>query len=348
MASRKLRVGVVGLGMGRGHLSSYLENPLCEVVAIADSDPKRLAAVGDEKKIATRYTDAEAMFAEAKLDAVSIAVPNKFHCPLTVAAFKRKLHVLCEKPMAMSVAEAEQMQAAADQAKRTLMINFSFRFSPMSFALKQQVDAGVIGNVYFGRTVWHRRRGMPGFGGWFGTKALAGGGPLIDLGVHRLDLALWLMGHPEPISVCGSTYNVIAKREAERQQKHFDVEDLAAGLVKFANGATLIVEASWALNINENEHMITSLYGDKGGLVQKNVGGGYQFQAELYTEEGGNLYTKVLDRPVVTPPTAYQEFVQAIVEQREPLATGRQGIKVQKILDGLYRSAAEGREIRFA
>lgn len=344
MAKGKLRVGVVGLGIGRGHLESYRGNPLCEVIAIADLDEARLQEHGDGLQT---YTDPQEMFDKANLDAVSIAVPNKFHCPLTLAALDADLHVLCEKPMAMTVAEAEEMQAKADQVGKNLMINFSYRFSPMSYALKQQIDAGVVGDIYFGRTVWHRRRGMPGFGGWFGNKALSGGGPLIDLGVHRIDLALWLMGHPTPVAVSGSAYNVIAKREAERLQKHYSVEDLAAGIIKFDNGASLIVEASWALNINEREHMITSLYGEKGGLVQKNVGGGYNFHAELYTEEGGNLYTKVLDTPLETPPRPYEEFINCIVEERQPTASGHDGIKVQKILNGLYQSAEEGREIRF-
>ncbi len=347
MNSSKIRVGVIGLGMGRGHLKSYSTNPFCEVVAIADTDPARLATTGDEYGVKARFTDAEEMLAKANLDAVSIAVPNKFHCPLTLAAFEQGIHVLCEKPMALTLRQAEQMQAASDSSGKKLMINFSYRFSPMSYALKQQVDAGVIGNIYFGRTVWHRRRGMPGFGGWFGNKELAGGGPLIDLGVHRIDLALWLMGHPDPIAVSGSAYNVIAKVAAEKQNKHFSVEDLAAGIVKFDNGATLIVEASWALNTKEREHMITSLYGDKGGLVQKNVNAGYEFHAEIYTEEGGNLYTKVLDQSVVQPPSPYEEFINSILEDRPPMASGHDGIKVQKILDGLYRSATEGVEIRF-
>jgi predicted dehydrogenase len=343
----KLRMGVIGLGMGRGHMKAYLADPRCEVVALCDMNAEALKAVADEHGVKGRYTDAAAMFAEAKLDAVSIAVPNKFHAPLTLQALAAGAHVLCEKPMAMTVAEAQSMQAAADKAGRNLMINLSYRFSNMSHALKQQVDAGVVGQIYFGRTVWHRRRGMPKFGGWFGQKDLAGGGPLIDLGVHRIDLALWLMGHPEPISVCGSTYNVIAAEKAKREDKVFTVEDLAAGIVKFANGATLMVEASWALNINENEHMITSLYGDKGGLVQKNRNGTYDFTAEVYTEEGGNHYTKVLDRADVPAPSSYREFVSSIVEKRSPMATGHDGIRVQKILEGLYRSAAEGREIRF-
>lgn len=345
--SRKLRMGVIGVGMGRAHAKGYQSHPGSELVALCDVDGIRLAAAAAELGVPQTYTDAGRMFREAGLDAVSIAVPNKFHAPLTVAALERGLHVLCEKPMARTVKEAERMLAAARKARRNLMINFSFRFSDMSYALKQQVDAGVVGEIYFGRTVWHRRRGLPGFGGWFGNRDLAGGGPLIDLGVHRLDLALWLMGYPEPVVVTGSTYDPIARRLAREQQKEFSVEDLGCGLIKFANGATLILEASWALNINENEQMVTSLYGTKGGLVQRNVTGGYQFIAELYTEEDGNLFTKVLDRRLVQAPQSYHEFVNSILEKREPMATGEQGLKVMKILEGIYRSAASGREVRY-
>ena len=348
MKEKKLRIGVIGLGMGRWHIENYQKIPnLCDVAAIADTDAERLRSFGDKYGIKERFSDPLKMLATMDLDGVSVVVPNKFHCPLTLAAIKHGCHVLCEKPMAMTVAEAEAMNAAAKKAKRNLMINFSYRFSNASFALKQQVDAGVIGNIYFGRTVWHRRRGLPGLGGWFGIKDLSGGGPLIDLGVHRIDLALWLMGHPEPVSVSGSTYNVIAKRLAAEQKKTYTVEDLACGLVKFKNGATLIVEASWAANIGEREHMVTALYGDKGGLLQRNINGTYEFVAEMFTEEGGNLFTKKLDDACVVAPTAYVEFVNSIREKRAPLAPAADGIKVQKILEGLYASAAQGREIVF-
>jgi predicted dehydrogenase len=344
---KKLRMGVVGLGMGRGHARGYLSHPQAELVALCDMDPVRLAQEAAEMGVAQTYEDALEMFDRADLDAVSIAVPNKLHAPLTIAALKRGLHVLCEKPMARTAKEAERMLAAARTAKKNLMINFSFRFSDMSFALKEQVDAGVVGDIYFGRSVWHRRRGVPRFGGWFGVREMSGGGPLIDLGVHRLDLALWLMGYPEPIAVSGSTYDPIASEMAQREGKTFDVEDLACGLIKFANGATLVLEASWALNIRENEHMITSLYGTRGGLVQRNTGGTYDFEAELYTVEGDSHFTKKLDRRTQRAPSSYGEFVDSILEKRQPIATGEHGLKVMKILDGIYKSAATGREVRY-
>ena len=344
---KRVRVAVIGLGMGRHHAKNYLGHPGAELVALCDANPELLAAQGDELGVARRYTDAAQMLAKEKLDAVSVATPNKCHAPLAIAALERGLHVLCEKPMAMNAAEGAAMVAAAARARRNLMINFSYRFSEMSYALRQQVDAGVLGEVYFGRTVWHRRRGIPGFGKAFTNKDLAGGGPLIDLGVHRLDLALWLMGYPEPIAVSGAAYDPLARAAADAAGAVYTVEDLACGLVKFANGASLIVEASWALNIAEREHMVTTLCGTKGGLVQRNVGGEYRFEAEVYTEEGGHLFTKRLDWSTIRVPSPYAEFIDSIVEQRQPMATGEQGLKVMRILDGIYESARTGREVRY-
>jgi predicted dehydrogenase len=345
--ARKVRVGVVGLGMGHGHVKSFREHPQAEVVALCDLDEKRLEANCKEFGIGKAYRDADKMFGDSELDAVCIATPNKFHAPLTIKALSAGKHVLCEKPMAMNEVEARQMKAAAVKAKRNLMINFSYRFSQMSYALKHQVDSGALGDIYYGRTVWHRRRGMPGFGGWFGNKELSGGGPLIDLGVHRLDLALWLMGFPEPVSVSGSAYNHLGTARAKAEGKVYSVEDLATALIRFSNGATLILEASWALNIGENEHMVTTLCGTKGGLVQRNTDGGYSFAAEMFTEDDGFLFTKKLDRSTKPVPPSCHDFINSIVEKRAPVATADQGITVMRLLDAVYESARIGREIRF-
>lgn len=342
---KKLRVAVIGLGMGRHHVQEFQNHPNSRVVAIADPDVTRLEEVGKKHKIRKRYTKAEEMLKKEAFDIVCVATPNKFHAPLTIAALEAGCHVLCEKPMAVNADEARKMLEAARKANRRLMINFSFRFTPQSWALKREVDSGALGKIYFARTIWLRRRGMPGFGGWFGQKALAGGGPLIDLGVHRLDLALWLMGYPKPKWVMGSTYDYLAKARAKKERKVFDVEDFAIGLVRFSNGATLEIEASWAGNIKERELMETRILGTKGGLVQRNRNEGYDFEVELYLERNGCQYDLTPHPPIpdVTSPMAH--FVDCIVNNKPHIATGEEGLIVMQLLDAIYESAKKGEPV---
>jgi predicted dehydrogenase len=316
------------------------------VAALADLDRKRLEDAGRECGVANLYQDPLAMLRKESLDIVSVATPNKFHKPLTVAALQAGCHVLCEKPMALNAREAEEMLRAAKRARRRIMINFSFRFVPQSWALKQEVDTGILGDIYFGRTVWQRRWGIPGFGGWFGQKALAGGGPLIDLGVHRTDLALWLMGYPKPVWVLASTWGHLGRERARREGKKFDVEDLAVALVKFDNGAALEIEASWAGHIRERERMETHLLGTQGGLTQRNLEEGYKFEAEIYFTRNGRHYDMKLHEPAPPAPGAMQHFVDAILKKEPHTATGEEGWIVMRLLDAVYESSRTGRPVR--
>jgi len=345
VSAQRLRVGVIGLGIGRMHIEGWRQHPQVDVVAIADTDEKRLDAVGEQFGIAACYTDPLAMLGEAGLDVVSVCTPNKFHHGLTLAALQAGCHVLCEKPMAMNAAEARAMLEAARAAGKRLMINFSYRFSAQSQALKAQKDAGVFGPIYFGRSVWHRRHGMPGFGGWFGNKDLAGGGPLIDLGVHRLDLALWLMDYPRPRWVMGSTYNHLAGPLAAASGRHFDVEDLAAGFIQFENGASLVLEASWAAHIEEAELMETRLLGTKAGLLQKNLNQGYTFAASIFQEQNGAQVNIEVNTPTTPARSAMHHYADAILHDRAHDADGAQGLVVMEILDALYASAQSGKPV---
>ena len=348
MTDKKLRIGVIGLGMGKGHIRGFKTHPRAEVAAVADPDTARLETVADENNIPGKYASGEEMLESEQLDVVSIATPNKFHKPLTVKALASGCHVLCEKPMAMNAAEACEMRDAAARAGKRLMINFSFRFSEQAHALKKQVDNGVLGEVYYGRTQWLRRRGMPGFGGWFGRKEMAGGGPLIDLGVHRLDLALWFMGYPKPVWVLASTYDHIAAKLAKQADKPFDVEDFAAAMIKFDNGATLTLEASWAGNVKEREKMSTQLLGTKGGLVHHNVGEWYDFEAELYMEKDGCQYDMKLHPPVPEAKSSMHHFVESILSDTQHIATADEGVIVMELLDAIYESARTGEPVRVA
>lgn len=342
----KIRIGIVGLGIGQHHANGYLTHPSAQIVALCDTNPDRLNTVGDNLKVTNRYTDYNEMLTKEKLDVVSVCTPNSLHKEVTVAALKAHCHVLCEKPMAMSADEAREMLAAAKKAKKRLMIDFSFRFSEQSQALKAQVETGILGDIYFARTIWLRRRGIPGFGGWFTSKELAGGGPLIDLGVHRLDLALWLMGYPKPKWVLASTYNHIATELAKRSGKDYTVEDMAVGMIRFENGASLEVEASWAANIKENELMETRLLGTEGGLIQRNRNQGYEFEAEMYVEKAGCQFDMALHPPVPGAHGAMYCFIDAIVNNTPHPATGEEGLVVMEILDALYESARTGDPVR--
>ncbi len=348
---KKLNVGVIGLGIGRWHAGNFDDYGRSNLVAVCDQN-EHLRQITVEKHslpAENAYADYRKMFADAKrtgLQAVSIALPNKLHAPVAVAAMKAGLHVLCEKPMATSAAGARQMLAAAKAAKRTLMINFSTRFGREARALKRAIEAGAIGDVYFGRSVWHRRRGIPGLGGWFTNKELAGGGPVMDLGVHRLDLAMWLMGNPRPISVSGSTFDTLGKRLAKEQGKSYEVEDLGCAMIRFDNGATLLLEASWASNGHKEEEMFTQLYGTTGGVVHDNSGDGHAFEARVISETDGSFWNSKMTAAAVDDLSSFHEFVDAVLDNREPISTGQHGLDVQLILDAIYKSAQTGREVR--
>jgi len=332
--------------MGREHLESFAMHPSVEVSAIADTNVKHLEEVGDAFGIVSRYADAEQMLADEHLDLVSIVTPNRFHRALTLAAFDAGCHVLCEKPMAMNLAEAREMAAAAKAANRRLMINFYYRFVPEALALKAEVDTGILGEVYFARSIWLRRNGLPGFGGWFGDKALSGGGPMIDLGVHSLDFALWLMGYPEARWVLARKHDCLARPLADAEAKTFDVEDFAAALITFENGAALEVEASWASHIAERELMETRLLGTDAGLVHRNVGGDYVFEAEIYRRRDGKELG-LTPTPIVDPePSAMHHLVDCILEGRPHMATGEEGLVVTQLLDAIYESAERGEPVR--
>jgi predicted dehydrogenase len=341
-----LNVGVVGLGMGRHHIAGYQGHPGAKVVAIADIDENLLTEIGDQYSIPNRYHSTEAMLENENLDIISIVTPNKFHKELTIMAFESGCHVLCEKPMAMNAAEGREMLAASKAAGKRLMINFSYRFTEQSMALKRQVETGILGDIYFARTVWHRRRGIPKMGSWFMRKELSGGGPLIDLGVHRLDLALWLMGYPQPVWVMGNAYNSIGTSLGSQQGKIYDVEDLAAGFIKFSNGASLVIEASWAANIAERELMETRLYGTMGGLVQRNVEETYKFEAEIFLERNEAHFDMKLHAPLQPVPTPMYHFVDCILDDKPHIATGEEALLVMEILDALYASSSSGEPVR--
>ncbi|MBI3921364.1 MAG: Gfo/Idh/MocA family oxidoreductase [Armatimonadetes bacterium] len=329
-ATNKVRVGVVGLGMGRWHLQNYAQSSNTQVVALCDIDKERLEAAKQEYGVERVFTDFRKLVAMDELDAITVATPNCLHAPITIAALKAGKHVLVEKPMAMSAAEAETMVKEAKSAKRNLMMHFNYRFTPEHFWLKRQIESGEMGEIYFGKAFYKRRRGIPALGSWFTQKKMAGGGALYDIGVHILDLALWLMDYPKVKQVRGVSYSKFGPEMAKQAGKKFDVDDLSSGFIEFQDGAALFLEASWASNVITDE-VYTELYGTKGGLTTQ---GGTKFFHEANGAQLDSTPSRLA--PVENP---QQHFVDCILEGKPPICPGEHGLAVQRILDAIYASA---------
>lgn len=336
---RPVRVGVIGVGIGYLHLQSFSKIPgdQVEVIAVCDADKARAQWAADQFGIKKVFTDHKELLKDESIDCVLICTPNFLHYPMAMDAFAAGRHVFCEKPMAMSAGQAEEMVEAGKKAGKMLMMGFNNRFRGDSQLLKKFIEAGELGNIYYAKAGWIRRKGIPGCGGWFTTKAKASGGPLIDIGVHMLDLALWLMGNPRPTSVMGSAYTIFGPKQAAECGGTYDVEDLAAGLIKLDNGATLFLEASWASHI-EKDVIYTNLIGTEGGAefdplrIYKDIQGAPVDLTPRFNELSGHEME-------------IKHLVECLREGKEPMATGQHGLDIMRILDSIYKSMETGQGV---
>jgi predicted dehydrogenase len=343
-----LRVGIIGAGAIAKdvHIPSYLNNgSKVELVAIADVAVERAQEVAELFSIPNAFSSYKEMLANIKLDAVSICVPNKFHAEATIAALEAGCHVLCEKPPAMTVEESELMMKVASNSGKILTYGFHYRYRPEVEIAKSFIDAGEMGDIYAARVHAIRRRGIPGWG-VFTNKELQGGGPLIDIGVHMLDTALYLMGYPEPEVVLGKIHQQIGNKKGvgllgDWDYENYTVEDMAVGMVTFKNGATLTLEAAFAANVEKNDTMQVSLMGNKGGADI--------FPLKIYQEK---YHTLIDSTPAYLPETnghqrEISHFIACCLEDRAPLSTPEQGLVIQKIVNAIYESAETGKAIQF-
>lgn len=364
MAQEKLRIGIIGTGMiaTSGHIPAWKDLPEdVEIAGVADILADRAELIARREGIPHAYGDWEKMLAELDLDIVSVCTPNAYHKAQAVAALQAGAHVLCEKPVATSYADAVEMFAAAAAAGRTLMVGQSSRFRNRAAAAKEIVDAGRLGEIYFAETYFLRRRGVPKWG-QFHMKEHSGGGPIYDLGVHAIDLLYWLMGGPKVLAVSGATYTKLANQDEHLAEsladsgafvgvltprpydaKDYDVEDMAAGFIRLEGGATVAFKTSWAANVPKNTGA-TMLLGTAGGLVLEPLTlvanmGSYQVnvEAKVPDDEHGPFSGHWGE-------TAH--LVQVIRGQAELIVKPAEVLSVIRTLDALYQSAAEGREIQ--
>ncbi len=341
-----VRIGVIGTGgIARNrHLPCLTKNTDCTVVALADVVPASLAEVGAQFGISGLYTDYREMFAKEQLDGVVICTPNKYHAPASIDALNAGINVLCEKPMALDPAEGRAMIAAAERNNKLLTVGFHYRHRAQVKAAKKVIDSGELGHIYMVRVNALRRRGIPSWGS-FVHKDIQGGGAMIDFGVHTLDSALYLLGNPKPVEVSatlsqhlGTKPNVNPWGQWNYQQ--FTVEDQVAAFVRFDNGATMLLECSWALNVPETKETI-SLSGTEAGLdvfpLKIN-----KAQHDMLLSWSPDWMPNENEEPGIGQAA---DFINAIKTGASTNCTARQALQVTDIVDAMYRSAAAGHAI---
>lgn len=354
------KIGVIGAGgMLQYHAAGFKQGG-GEIVAVADVAPGAAAAAAEKYDIAQSFESVEEMLENSGCDAVSIIVPNKFHAPLAIQCMQAGKHVFCEKPPALSAEEVEEMIGVSQATGKRLMFNFNNRARPESREMMKFISAGDVGTINSAQAKWIRRTGIPGFGGWFTTKALSGGGPLIDL-LHMVDLAMYFMGYPEPAHVMGQTFDTFITDKGfkgpwgipDRADGVTDVEAAAHGFVSFKTGQVLSLQVSWAEMIKREEVSVVFQGTQAGGKVERLFGtDGLDETAidtcELYVQEDG----KSVDRTVVVEEcedmgriNSAANFVEAIDGKAEPLNTPDQALSLMKVIDAIYQSAQSGQPV---
>jgi predicted dehydrogenase len=341
---RKLRIGMIGVGgIARlAHLPALKElRELAELVAVADINPETAQRAAWDYQAAHWFSDYQDMLQQVDLDAVFVCTPNKYHAPATVAALAAGCHVLCEKPPAITAREAEQMAVTAAESGKLLYYGFHYRHAVEVGTLHRFIQAGELGEIYAATCVAIRRRGIPGWG-VFTNRELQGGGPLIDIGVHMLDAALYLLGYPRPQAVYGATYQQLGRRPGvgllgEWDYRDFSVEDMARGMIRFQNGASILIDTAFAANVAERETMQVKLMG--------NLGGAELFPLRIFQERHGALLDTApayLQQPRDCYLLQAEHFLRCCLGEEEPVSTPEQGVTITRIIEGLYQSAASG------
>ena len=366
---KKLRIGVIGCGgiANQKHFPALVKNSdLAEIVAFCDTDKERAVKAAAEfgTPDAGVYADYRDLLADERVEVVHICTPNVSHSAIAIDSFAAKKHVYCEKPMSHSAAEAQAMVDAWKASGMQFTVGYQNRFRPEVQNLHTACQRGDLGEVYYGKAHAVRRRGVPTWG-VFMDKAAQGGGPLIDIGTHALDITLWCMDNYDVDSVTGQVFYKLGRKENGFEGNLFgpwdpgtyEVEDSAMGFVKMKNGAVVNLEASWALNVLESREASTTLCGTEGG-AEIHSGMSHSKNELIYNRaRNGQLMEETLS-PIGG--VAYfgggggeegyldcRQWLQAIINGTEPLVKPEEALTVTKILEAIYHAAAQNQEIKF-
>ncbi len=347
----KVRIGIIGSGsISNMHMSGYTRLKDVEVIAVCDINEERVKEFAQRYHIPYTFTDYNEMLKMQEIDAVSVTAWNNIHAPASIAALRAGKDVLCEKPLALNADQAREMVEVSKETGKLLMVGFCRRFGDNTKALKEIIDTGDLGSIYYAKAGCLRRWGNPG--GWFSDKQRSGGGPVIDLGVHMIDLVRYLSGKPKALSVTASTFHQmgmkpeikgISKYNSADYSEYNDVEDCAAALIKFDNKMTLFFETSWVQNI-KGDNLYLELYGDKAGAKMEP-------EFELYETKLDYLRDS---KPLLDPNGSgfehnfieeIQHFISCIKDGTPCLNPAEDGLELMKIIDAIYQSAQTGREV---
>lgn len=346
------KVGVIGVGsISEFHIKPYLENNQVELVALCDMNEKRLAEKGALYGVDQLYSDYHELLTNEEIEAVSICTWNNAHAEIAIAALEAGKHVLVEKPLCMTVDEALAVEAAVEKSGKVLQVGFVRRHGDNAKLLKTFIDHDELGEIYYAKTSCLRRLGNPG--GWFSDITKSGGGPLIDLGVHMIDICWYFMGKPRPVSVSGNTYKKLGNRShienlsfyqaADYDPTLNDVEDLTNALIRFENGASILVDVSFTLQAKKDE-LYVKLFGEKGGAE-------IEPELAMVTEKHNTMLnvTPQVDNLGFDVNKAFfneiNHFVSCCTEGKENIAPVADGVQVMKMLNGIYESAKTGKEV---
>ncbi len=340
--SQKVRFAIVGAGgMGRTNATRILDDGRGEIVAVCDANEETAKQAAADFHVSAVFSDVEVLLSsKTKFEAAVVATTNATHAPISVALLEAGKSVYCEKPPASDVAGAENVAATARNSKGVFMFGFNQRFDPWAQYVKRMVEAGELGTIYHAQTQWLRRLWTRTFGTWFTDRQLSGGGPLLDIGIHRLDQTLWLMGFPEVLSVSGVAYDYLSKAESGRIEKACTIEDFSACLIRLEGGASLILQSSYLsylpLDVAE---MSTLVMGTECGFLE--CGGVLRHMSNEGPSPSDTLI-KQFDVPPVTP---MGSFLDCVLNGDPSICTAEQGLTVMQVIDAIYRSAVSRKEV---
>jgi len=339
LTSLPLRVGIIGAGQvaDKVHAAYYATRKDLQMVAVMDSRLDHAQAFANRHGIKRAYQDLQMMLRESKPDIVSVCSPNRFHFEHVLAALNAGCHVMCEKPPAMSPQQADQMRLTARKVGKVLAYDFHHRFALDTQLLREAVQSGTFGEIYVTSAQALRRCGVPGWGA-FTNKDLQGGGPLIDIGIHMLDAAMYVLGFPKVKYVTAHSFQRLGTIKnsgqfGEWDPKTYTVEDALFGTIEFCNGGILRLETSFALNIREQSIMNVSFCGEKAGATL--------FPAHIYNDVGGQLHTLVQrdEADDQRHLRSMDAFVRHIQGEPVMIADAEQGLIIQQLVSALYESA---------